>query len=64
LGAAVHLARGGEPPRDHYSCRLLYDEQKKCAFGSCDKRTMERLRNECLRAGGRAGDFMGAGQIS
>jgi hypothetical protein len=65
LGAAVHHAWGGEPPRDPYSCRLLYDEQKKCAFGSCDKRTLERLRNECLRAGGRAGDdFMGAGQIS
>jgi hypothetical protein len=39
-----------EPP---YSCRLLYDEQRKCAFGSCDKRTVERLRLECLRDGGR-----------
>ena len=38
-----------EPP---YSCRLLYDEQKKCAFGSCDERMIERLRNECLRDSG------------
>jgi len=47
-------ARAAEPPREPpYSCRLLYDEQKKCAFGSCDKRVLERLRNECLRDGGR-----------
>jgi hypothetical protein len=39
-----------EPP---YSCRLLYDEQKKCGFGSCDKRAIERLMKECLRDGGR-----------
>ena len=39
-----------EPP---YSCRLLYDEQRKCAFGSCDPRTIERLKRECLRDGGR-----------
>ena len=64
LGAAVHLAWGGEPPREPYSFRLLYDEQKKCAFGSCDKRTLERLRNECLRDGGRAGHLVGVGQIS
>ena len=38
-----------EPP---YSCRRLYDEQKKCAFGSCDERMIERLRNECLRDSG------------
>jgi hypothetical protein len=42
-----------EVPREPYSCRLLYDEQRKCAFGSCDARTVERLRNECLRDGGR-----------
>ena len=64
LDAAVHLAWGGEPPREPYSCRLLYDEQKKCAFGSCDERTLERIRNECLRDGGRAGHLVGAGQIS
>jgi hypothetical protein len=45
-----YAAASEQPP---YSCRLLYDEQKKCAFGSCDKRTVERLRNECLRDGGR-----------
>jgi hypothetical protein len=60
LGAAVHLAWGGGP----YSCRLLYDEQKKCAFGSCDERTVERLRNECLRDGGRTSHLVGAGQIA
>jgi hypothetical protein len=36
-----------------YSCRLLYDEQRKCAFGSCDPRTLDRLKRECLRDGGR-----------
>jgi hypothetical protein len=35
-----------------YSCRLFYDEQRKCAFGGCDRRVFERLRNECLRDGG------------
>jgi hypothetical protein len=39
LGAAVQLAWGGEPPREPYSCRLLYDEQKKCAFGQQLRRT-------------------------
>jgi hypothetical protein len=47
-------ARAGDPPREPpYSCRLLYDEQKKCGFGSCDKRVVERLTKECLRDGGR-----------
>ena len=32
-----------------YSCRQLYDEQKKCAFGACDKRAMDRLTTKCLR---------------
>ena len=36
-----------------YTCRQLYDEQKKCAFGSCDVRVIERLKNDCLREGGR-----------
>ena len=31
------------------SCRQLYDEQKKCAFGFCDKRVMDRLTKKCLR---------------
>jgi len=44
----------GAPPETRpYSCRLLDDEQRKCAFGSCDKRTVDRLQNECLRDGRR-----------
>jgi len=43
LGAAVHLAWGDETPREPHTCQLLYDEQKNCAFGSCDKRTLESL---------------------
>ena len=35
-----------------YSCRLLDDEQRKYAFESCDARTIERLKCECLRDGG------------
>jgi hypothetical protein len=47
-------ARGAEAPsQPPYSCQLLYDEQRKCAFGSCDKRVVERLTRECLRDGGR-----------
>jgi hypothetical protein len=36
-----------------YSCRLLDDAQRKCAFGACDQRETDRLRKECLRDGGR-----------
>jgi hypothetical protein len=36
-----------------YSCRLLDDAQRKCAFGQCDQREIDRLRKECLRDGGR-----------
>ena len=55
LSAVSALGAGAEPPapREPYSCRLLYDEQRKCAFGSYDKRTVERLSRECLRDGGR-----------
>ena len=44
LAVAVSIvpARGDEPQRPH-SCRLLDDEQKNCAFGSCDNRTVERF---------------------
>jgi hypothetical protein len=52
LVAAVP-AIAAEAPQRPYSCRLLDDEQRKCAFGSCDARTVERLRKECLRDGGR-----------
>jgi hypothetical protein len=48
--AAARILAGEDRP---YSCRLFDDEQRKCAFGSCDMRTVERLRNECLRDGGR-----------
>jgi len=41
------------PPIRPYSCRLLDDAERKCAFGQCDKREIDRLRKECLRDGGR-----------
>jgi hypothetical protein len=54
LSAALAHPAAAEPPQEPpYSCRLLYDEQKKCAFGACDKRVIERLTRECLRDGGR-----------
>jgi hypothetical protein len=36
-------------PPAPYSCHQLYDEQKKCAFGACDKRVIDRLTKKCLR---------------
>ena len=55
LGASSAPGAWAEPlaPRDPYSCQLLYAEQKKCAFGACDQRTIERLKRECRRDGGR-----------
>lgn len=54
LVAAIPAASlAGETPQTPYSCQLLYDEQRKCGFGACDKRALERLRRECLRDGGR-----------
>jgi hypothetical protein len=50
VGAPSHAA---PPEQRPYSCRLLDDEQRKCAFGSCDARTVDRLRKECIRDGGR-----------
>jgi hypothetical protein len=52
LAGAVPAIAAPEQGRP-YSCRLLDDEQRKCAFGQCDARTIERLRKECLRDGGR-----------
>ena len=52
LVAAVP-ATAAEPEHQPYSCRLLDDEQRKCSFGSRDARTLNRLRKECLRDGGR-----------
>jgi hypothetical protein len=55
LVAAPAWAAGQDsaPREAPYSCRELYSDQKKCAFGSCDKRVVERLTKECLRDGGR-----------
>src|SRR4051794_20984516 len=55
------LAWAADPPSRPapYSCRQLLDEQRKCAFLSCDKRVIERLRRECLRDGGRTVDEPG-----
>jgi hypothetical protein len=50
LAASPTLAAPPAPERP-YSCRLLDDTERKCAFGACDQR--ERLRRECLRDGGR-----------
>jgi hypothetical protein len=50
LAALPTRAADRQPP---YSCQLLYDEHKKCAFGNCDRRGIERLTKECLRDGGR-----------
>ena len=50
---AITSIRAEEARREPYSCRLHQDEQKKCAFGSCDARTVERLKRECLRDVGR-----------
>jgi len=35
-----------------YSCRRYDDEQRKCAFSSCDKRVIEQLKKDCLIEGG------------
>jgi hypothetical protein len=43
-----------EPERRPYSCRLFDDEQRKCAFGPCDKRVVDRLKmNACAMEDGR-----------
>ena len=41
---ALTLLVGGYVPP--YECRLYFDEQKKCAFGSCDRRALTRLERE------------------
>jgi hypothetical protein len=54
LCAAASPAGAADPPRERpYSCRLLDDAERKCAFGACDRREIDRLRKECLRDGGR-----------
>jgi hypothetical protein len=55
LGVVVHPVHAQILPRQQqpYSCRLLDDEMKKCAFDpKCDQRVVERLKKECLRDGG------------
>ena len=51
--AAVGIVGQLDRPATPNSCRLYDDEQKKCASGSCDTGTVERLKGECLRDGGR-----------
>ena len=60
LGAALALLAGTGPalaappaPERPYSCRLLDDAERKCAFGACDQRERDRLIKQCLRDGGR-----------
>jgi hypothetical protein len=48
----IQPAHGAEPQRP-YSCRLLDDAQRQCAFSQCDPHLLDRLRKECLRDGGR-----------
>jgi hypothetical protein len=40
-GSRFHRIRHTPPP---YSCRLLSDEQRKYAFGSCGVQVLERMR--------------------
>jgi hypothetical protein len=50
IGSGDIVLAAAERP---YSCRLLDDAERACAFGQCDQRERERLRKECLRDGGR-----------
>jgi len=51
---ALSVSAQPPEPREPYSCRLLYDEQRKCAFNpKCDNRVVEWLKRECLSDGGR-----------
>jgi hypothetical protein len=61
IGAALALLVAASPalaappaaPERPYSCRLLDDAARKCAFGACDQRERDRLTQERLRDGGR-----------
>jgi len=46
-------AHGAVPPQRPYSCRLLDAAERACALSLCAQRERERLREECLRDGGR-----------
>jgi hypothetical protein len=52
-GAPLPTGAADQAPDRPYSCRLLDDAQRKCAFGQCDQREIDRLKRECLRDGGR-----------
>jgi hypothetical protein len=53
LAAAAPAFTASGTRRPHpISCRLLSDEQRKCAFGSCGVQVLERLRRECVRDSG------------
>ena len=41
-----------QPLSRPYACRRYDDEQRKCAFGQCDKRVIEQLKKDCLIEGG------------
>jgi hypothetical protein len=46
-------SRGSVEQGRAYSCRRFREEYRKCAFNlQCDRRLVERLRNECLQDGG------------
>jgi hypothetical protein len=53
LFALLHVLPAAVADERPYSCRLFDDAQRQCAFGSCDRRVIERLERECLRDGGR-----------
>ena len=55
LNAVLLSAAHSEPSSGlrPYSCRLYDDAQKRCGFGQCDAREIDRLRKECLRDNGR-----------
>jgi hypothetical protein len=61
LVAVPALAPRANENQRPFSCRLLTDEQRKCALGNCDPRVIERLKRECLRNGGSALLFPRAG---
>jgi hypothetical protein len=51
IAVAVSAPARAAPPEQQrpYSCRLLDDAQRKCAFGACGQRERDRLTKECLR---------------
>ena len=53
-GAFPAIAAPTAPQEERpHSCRRLDEAKRKCAFGACDMREIERLKKECLRDGGR-----------